>query len=183
MLKVFPQPSQTHNLRLCWRLLCLYSTDNDLNDMSQVLHGWVLSFWCFSILCLTNSITRSMMCLSKLSLLFSSTCLFSSSILLTRAKTSNSTATWNYSIRLWCASGWLTKRTWQIWLRSRRREFSWSYCWLNTCRATLNPCHSDYWSPPPPAPLSGWSSGPPEQNSIQQAWATYRVSYFNWPCP
>ena len=38
-LKVFPQPSHTQNLQLCWRLLCLYSTDNDLNDMSQVLHG------------------------------------------------------------------------------------------------------------------------------------------------
>ena len=38
-LKVFPQPSQLQNLQLCWRLLCLYSTGNDLIDMSQVLHG------------------------------------------------------------------------------------------------------------------------------------------------
>ena len=84
-LKVFPQPSHTQNLKLCWQLLCLYSTDNDLKDMSQVLHGWILSSWCFLILCLTNSITGSMMCLSKLSLLFSSTCLSSSSTLSARA--------------------------------------------------------------------------------------------------
>ena len=38
-LKVFSQPSNTQILQLCWRLLCLYSTDNDLNDMTQVLHG------------------------------------------------------------------------------------------------------------------------------------------------
>ena len=38
-LKVFSQPSNTQILQLCWQLLCLYSTDNDLNDMSQVLHG------------------------------------------------------------------------------------------------------------------------------------------------
>jgi hypothetical protein len=38
VLNVFPQPSHTQNLQLCWQLLCLYSTDNDLNDMSQVLH-------------------------------------------------------------------------------------------------------------------------------------------------
>ena len=37
-LKVFPQPSHTQNMQPCWRLLCLYSTDNDMNDMSQVLH-------------------------------------------------------------------------------------------------------------------------------------------------
>ena len=38
-LKVFPQPSHTQNLQLCLRLLCLYSTEHELNDMSQVLHG------------------------------------------------------------------------------------------------------------------------------------------------
>ena len=97
-LKVFPQPSHTQNLQLCWRLLCLYSTDNDLNDMSQVLHGWILSSWCFSILCLTNSITRPMMCLSKSSHLFSYTCISSPSTLSARVNTSNSAATWTYSI-------------------------------------------------------------------------------------
>ena len=38
-LEVFSQPSHTQNLRRCWQLLCLYSSDNDLNDMSHVLHG------------------------------------------------------------------------------------------------------------------------------------------------
>ena len=32
-LKVFPKPSHKQNLQLCWRLLCLFSTDNDLSDM------------------------------------------------------------------------------------------------------------------------------------------------------
>ena len=72
---------------------------NDLMNMSQVLHGWMLSSWCFSVLCSTNSITRLMMCLSKSSLLFSSTCLSSPSTLLARANTFNSAATWTtYSI-------------------------------------------------------------------------------------